>query len=1180
VPSRDNAPRGGATVSPPADRETRPAADAAAPPPPAQQPPPPASAPARPARTSPPADRGSVASRRALKNWRVRSRLLLLITIPTLTAVVLGGTRIVSSVQSALTFQRIEQLANLSSSVTTLAGRLEDERDQTAIYLAQFQVGGASVHTTMAAQLKQVQQQYDLAKPWIASVRSGVDAIGSTFPAQVQADAAKIRSVLNGLPALRSQSTSFQTASVTTMISRYATSIDTLIDIDQDIALGSGDATLADSVRALGVISRIEEETSQQRAVLGAAQTEDTFGPNMLAALVTAQAEAQDNVPEFGDAATPEQAALYHRTVSGPLVNGTTLMEQQAIRLGVSFANITGQLENSGFTTAQWTVAVTGEINDMRQVERTIVAAAVDRANALRRTAIIDSIIVGAAVTIVLGLALVLTSLVGRSMVRPLRRLRAGALEIAGLQLPETVRRMSESDGSAGPLTVEPIDVDSADEIGEVARAFDQVHREALRLAANEAALRGNVNAMFVNLSRRSQSLVERQIRLIDELEQGEQDAERLGSLFQMDHLATRMRRNSENLLVLAGHDSSRRWNQPVALVDVLRAAVSEIEQYERVSLNVQPGISARGHAVNDAVHLLAELAENATSFSSAETPVTISGHLLSSGGVLLDITDQGVGMGAEEMAHANWRLDNPPVVDVAVSRRMGLFVVARLAARHGIRVRLRPAASGGLTALVWLPDEVVSRDGASPSGTQLPDAPDGSVSLSMAGAFDGAGRGADDRAATAQEVSAARTPKFASLQAGTGENGSSSLGPRRVPGAGPRPGSDGWSGSATGPIPAFGSATGPIPAFPTTPQPAAEAPDEAAGTATETFGAGSYGAGSRNQDHADTGQWGAIADPVTADPGADAGPGGLGSKLPKRRVDRGEPGGSDTGAFPAGSTDMFATGSPSGPAPAAADEFSSASTDMFSAEPPDMFGGGSGWGSSPADSFGASSPAPASPASFPSPSSPAPGPSSPELPGSGEPAYSDELAGAGSLPVFSAPVSAPPNGGTNATNGFSWDGSPAADEVVIPPADLTAEYRLPIFEAVESDWFRRGRSSVGWAPQDEPSVGNGNGGGSSAARPAEAAPSTWTSPADEGWQAAAAAAEPSSSGVTTAGLPKRVPKANLVPGTAAAEPSAPAPARSASATRDRFASFQRGVREGRAAAGTDSSNGEDGSSS
>src|SRR5258705_5024460 len=143
-------------------------------------------------------------------------------------------------------------------------------------------------------------------------------------------------------------------------------------------------------------------------------------------------------------------------------------------------------------------------------------------------------------------------------MVRPLRRRRAGAREGAGVGLPETVRRMTEADSDNITIDLQPIDVDSSDEIGEVARAFDQVHREALRLAANEAALRGNVNAMFVNLSRRSQSLVERQIRLIDDLEQGEQDPERLSNLFQMDHLATRMRRNSDNLPVLPGHEASR----------------------------------------------------------------------------------------------------------------------------------------------------------------------------------------------------------------------------------------------------------------------------------------------------------------------------------------------------------------------------------------------------------------------------------------------------------------------------------------------------------------------------------------------------------------------------------------------------------------------------------------------
>ena len=341
----------------------------------------------------------------------------------------------------------------------------------------------------------------------------------------------------------------------------------------------------------------------------------------------------------------------------------------------------------------------------MRSVEQQFADSVISRSGSLHDGAITSAIVFSFAVALLLGIALIATTVIGRSMVGPLRRLRNGAFEVAGTRLPEMVRRMSETDGEGIPPEVEPIDVDSSDEIGEVARAFDQVHKEAVRLAANEAALRGNVNAMFVNLSRRSQSLVERQIRMITRLEQGEQDSKRLASLFQMDHLATRMRRNSENLLVLAGHELSRRWSRPVALVDVLRAAASEIEQYERVTLNVQPGISVRTEAVSDVVHLTAELVENATSFSAAETPVTIAAQLQGNGWTLIEITDQGVGMSAEEMAQANWRLARPPVVDVAVSRRMGLFVVARLAARHGIRVRLCPVPSGGLIAQVWLPD-------------------------------------------------------------------------------------------------------------------------------------------------------------------------------------------------------------------------------------------------------------------------------------------------------------------------------------------------------------------------------------------------------------------------------------------------------------------------------------------
>ncbi len=1038
---------------------------------------------------------------RSLKNWRVRSRLLLLIIIPTLAAVVLGGSRIVTSVQSTLAYQRVEQLASTSYDVTGLAARLEDERDITMEYIGYGSAGRAGTlsHNTgdgAPANLQLVTQDQSLTVPWIRKVLADAAGIGSGYPAQVQTEARNIPNLLKLLTPLRTAATTTQLPA-TWVLTQYGTMINQLLAIDDNIALDSGDPALSNDVRALNLVSLIAEEASEQRGLLSYAFAQDgTFDPLALNDATTAYAEENANVAEYGRVATPQQVALYSGSVSGSLVDYASDYELQAIQYGQDDKS----LHFLGTTANEWNGAMsTGTMSGIDTVQQNLVATTIARASALRRQAIISASLVGAAVLIVLLIALLLTTVVGRSMVRPLRRLRSGALEVAGVRLPETVRRMSDSDGASIPLEVEPIDVDSSDEIGEVARAFDQVHREALRLAANEAALRGNVNAMFVNLSRRSQSLVERQIRLIDDLEQGEQDPDRLASLFQMDHLATRMRRNSENLLVLAGHDASRRWNQPVALVDVLRAAVSEIEQYERVTLNVQPGIAVRGHAVNDVVHLLAELAENATSFSSAETPVVVAGHLLTSGGVLLDITDQGVGMGAEEMAHANWRLDNPPVVDVAVSRRMGLFVVARLAARHGIRVRLRPAPAGGLTALVWLPDEVVSHESTTGApGLRRFDssaAGAGSAGLTPSGAD--AGRGtrlnlvangsADGMASPAElEINAARAPKFASQQESASEAGAG-LGPRRVPGAGLHPGNAGWGGAATtSPLPAFGSD-------------AAEADLATQSDRTEAMsgsyaGADSYGSGPMP-----------VAD--LAGPTVDF------SAAPAPSVDLGQP---------------IVVGRPD--AAQRSDDTGDSERSVFSWE--------------------------------------------------GGQARNGAQVGFASDPLGSAASVSSPSG------------------VVVPPAEHVAtENRLPIFEAVESDWFRRGRSGVatgsalgGAAGQVGADLsGAGLGGGSrtdSWPSPAAAASApepevSWAaSAADRGWEAAAAANSPTTGGTTDAGLPKRVPQANLVPGTASPEPLAPAPARSASATRERFASFQRGVREGRAAvAGEDAQpDGDDGS--
>jgi len=309
---------------------------------------------------------------------------------------------------------------------------------------------------------------------------------------------------------------------------------------------------------------------------------------------------------------------------------------------------------------------------------------------------------------VVLALGLWSTRILIRSVLRPLRTLHAGALDLAEVRLPAALRHIGQAGGAGQALEVKTIGVSSPDEIGEVARAFDQVQKEVVRLAVNEAGRHERLDEMFVDLAHRGQALVERQARLIDDLEYGERDSGRLASLLKMGHIATRMRRQAQNLLVLAGHDVPGRWNQPVTLADVIRAAISEIEEGDRVSFSAQPGIAVAGPAVNDVVHLIAELAENATSLSAADTPVDISGRTLASGGVLVEITDQGVGMSQDQMAQANWQLDHPSPADLAAWRSMGFLVVGRLAALHGARVRLQPAESGGLAALVWLPDAII----------------------------------------------------------------------------------------------------------------------------------------------------------------------------------------------------------------------------------------------------------------------------------------------------------------------------------------------------------------------------------------------------------------------------------------------------------------------------------------
>jgi signal transduction histidine kinase len=321
-----------------------------------------------------------------------------------------------------------------------------------------------------------------------------------------------------------------------------------------------------------------------------------------------------------------------------------------------------------------------------------------------RNKAIRDAVVVLAAILVVLIIVL----LVARSLIRPLRRLRDGALKIAHEELAQGIERVKSGD-EREPA---PLPIHTTEEIGQVAHAVDELHTQALLLAGDESRLRLMVNDMFETMSRRNKSLVDQQLSLIDRLERDEQDPDRLDSLFRLDHLATRMRRNGANLLVLAGAQVSREQADPVPLSSLINAASSEVEDYQRVETGAVPDAALIGAAAGDAVHLLAELIDNALRYSPPTESVRVTAVHTSDGGLLVDVDDAGLGMTEADLRIANTRLNAGGEVTPDNTRHMGLFVVGRLARQHNMYVRLlAPASGAGTTAQVYLPPALM--DGA-----------------------------------------------------------------------------------------------------------------------------------------------------------------------------------------------------------------------------------------------------------------------------------------------------------------------------------------------------------------------------------------------------------------------------------------------------------------------------------
>jgi len=374
-----------------------------------------------------------------------------------------------------------------------------------------------------------------------------------------------------------------------------------------------------------------------------------------------------------------------------------------------------------------WVEVASGRFDSLAAAETEIVQAEVLRAESVQADVerSLRVFLGGAILALVLALALAAT--VARSLSKSLRLLSNAARKITTEQLPILVESM-RSPEAAAQLEVREIELRSRDELGDLAESFNLLQRGAVEVAASQAqALRKGISDIFVNLARRNQTLLDRQIEFIDRLEANEEDPDQLEHLFRLDHLATRMRRNAESLLVLAGAEPPRRRAREVALTDVVRVAVGEVEDFSRVNLLAVDESTVIGGSAVDIAHLLSELMENGAQYSPPDRMVEVVGHRLTDGGYVVSVSDHGVGMSADQLADANQLLAQPPVIGLSLSRSLGFVVASTLAARHGIQIKLVHGPTGGVTAHVMLPAAVIVNDSrrALGNGSDASDASD-----------------------------------------------------------------------------------------------------------------------------------------------------------------------------------------------------------------------------------------------------------------------------------------------------------------------------------------------------------------------------------------------------------------------------------------------------------------------
>ncbi|WP_344135356.1 sensor histidine kinase [Luedemannella flava] len=634
-----------------------------------------------------------------IDDWRVRTKLVAVLAVPMLGFISLAAVQTYGGVTAANHLADFGREVALGREVTGLIDLLQRERDHTAGLMA---AGRRDPLRPVAAELTDEWAAVDTA---VREFRRAAQPVLGARPAY-----AGISQHLDELAAVRRGVVGgwLRQGAVFDAYSRIVSDLLGLLPTPT----AATDAALAGAVRVVRDVAQIKEFTAQLRGRLYAGFAAGRFDPGDAETLADTRAQRRAVIDQLRADATAAQVNRYDTAAGGPAARAANRLEQQAgtddVRLSVD--------------PQQWWNTSSTALDAVREAEVSLLADAVRLAGEDTR-ANWQTTLAGLAFVVLLLLIAVMTALlVSRSMVETLRRLRDHALDVAQRSLPDLIDRLRRGPGgNASPAmlaaAVEPVEIRSKDEVGELADAFTAVHRSAVRLAGEQAATRRNLDASLVNLARRSQTLVERQLRALDELEARETDPDVLEQLFRVDHLATRMRRNDENLLVLAGADTSRRGSRPLPLGAVVLAATAEVEHYPRVRSTVDQEIFLVGHATGDVIHLIAELLENATTFSPPSSDVFVVGTPTGDGGAELLVRDEGIGMTDVELAEANRQLSTPASPDAAASERMGLVVVAHLAAKHRIDVAVHPAEPG-LTVRVWLPPALIAEAPDEPDAT------------------------------------------------------------------------------------------------------------------------------------------------------------------------------------------------------------------------------------------------------------------------------------------------------------------------------------------------------------------------------------------------------------------------------------------------------------------------------